>query len=85
MKAKQNEVFEVVANEREYQDKRWPGHKHTNTEFLVYIDHYVKEAFAAVSVQDDDKATYPALRKIAALAVAAMEQNGFARRIDAQS
>ena len=78
--AKQVEVFDVITEERTYQDKRWPGHKHSNTEFLVYIDHYVKQAFAAVSTQDRDGATFPALRKIAALAVAAMEENGYMRR-----
>lgn len=80
MKATLNQVYATITEEREYQDSRWPGHKHTNTEFLVYIDHYVKQAFTAVSTQDTDKATLGALRKIAALAVAAMEENGIERR-----
>lgn len=78
MKATRNEVYNAIDGERKYQEKRWerPAHNHSNTEYLVYIDHYVKQAFAAVSTQDGDVSTLPALRKIAALAVAAMEENG---------
>lgn len=80
MKALLSQVYSAITEEREYQDKRWLGHKHSNTEFLVYIDHYVKQAFSAVSTQDGEQATLGALRKIAALAVAAMEENGIERR-----
>lgn len=78
MKATREEVYKVIDGEREYQEKRWerPAHIHTNTEYLVYIQHYVNQAFAAVSTQDGDGATLSALRKIGALAVAAMEENG---------
>jgi hypothetical protein len=78
MKETRAEVYRAIDGERTYQEKRWerPKHNHTNTEYLVYIDHYVKQAFAAVSTEDGDESTFPALRKIAALAVAAMEENG---------
>jgi hypothetical protein len=78
MSATRNEVYNAIDGERAYQEQRWkrPEHNHTNTEYLVYIQHYVNKAFAAVSTQDGDGATLPALRKIAALAVAAMEENG---------
>ena len=78
MKATRQEVYNTIDGERDYQEKRWerPAHNHSNTEYLVYIRHYVNEALSAVSTQDGDRATLPALRKIAALAVAAMEANG---------
>lgn len=81
--AKRSEVYDAIDGERNYQESRWerPRHNHTNTEYLVYINHYVQQAFAAVSTQDGDGATHPALRKIAALAVAAMEENGVAYRV----
>jgi hypothetical protein len=77
-------VYRVIDSERDYQEQRWkrPEHNHSNTEYLVYIDHYVKQAFAAVSTQDGDRATLSALRKIAALAVAAMEENGVEYRAE---
>ena len=82
-KATREKVYEAIDGERQYQDFRWrrPQHNHSNTEFLVYINHYVQQAFAAVSMQDGDGATLSALRKIAALAVSAMEQNGVEYRL----
>lgn len=82
MYSTREEVYKVIDGERDYQEKRWarPAHNHSNTEYLVYIQHYVNQAFTAVSTQDGDQATLSALRKIAALAVAAMEENGVEAR-----
>jgi ribonucleotide reductase beta subunit family protein with ferritin-like domain len=78
MKIEREIVYKAINQEREYQETRWPRpqHNHTNTEYLVYIQYYVNQALTAVSCEDGDGATFPALRKIAALAVAAMEENG---------
>lgn len=83
MKATRMEVFEVIDEERYYQNERWPGHTHSNTEYLVYIDHYIKQGFQAASTLDGGDyglETRNVLRKIAALAVAAMEENGAEHR-----
>jgi hypothetical protein len=82
MRATRELVYKAVDGERTYQERRWqrPAHNHTNTEYLVYIQHYVHQALEAVSVDDGEWATFPALRKIAALAVAAMEENGVIER-----
>lgn len=73
------EIYAAIDGERDYQDKKWPAHYHSNVEFLVYIRDYVDEALHLAS-RNDDSVTISActngLRKIAALAVAAMEQNG---------
>jgi len=83
IKTTRQEVYQAIDEERDYQEWRWPrpAHIHSNTEYLVYIDHYLKEAFAAVSKQDSEMGTYDPLRKIAALAVAAMEENGVIHRV----
>lgn len=73
---KREEVYAVIDGERDYQDMRWPGHKHSVTEFLVFIDHYVKRGMTAVSTQDGERGAFGDIRKIAALAVACMEENG---------
>lgn len=83
-----NEAFNAIDFERAYQTMRWAestalGHVHTNVEFLVYIRDYVEEALHFASrhaEQDVLPFTQHSLRKIAALAVAAMEENGVARR-----
>lgn len=75
------EVFEHVNDEREYQDAKWPlpAHLHSMTEFAVYIENYITEIFRIVSITDET-VTHDQImerfRKIAALAVAAMEQHG---------
>ncbi len=75
-KTNRQSVFNAINHERDYQERRWPGHTHSATEYLVYIDHYVKKAFAQVSTQDGEESSLHELRKIAALAVAAMEEHG---------
>lgn len=78
-------VYECINTERNYQDERWPGHKHSITEYLVYIKHYLDLAMTKRSTRDDhidqlnvhsQESSLNDLRKIAALAVACMEENG---------
>jgi hypothetical protein len=83
------EVYTAIDTERAYQ-KKWEnpqltdsGGKHSNVEFLVYIRDYVNEALHFASREPDPEAVIFCtnnLRKIAALAVAAMEQNGALQR-----
>lgn len=77
------EVYEIIDGEREYQETRWvrPQHNHSATEYLVYIDHYLKKALARVSIEEGEDGALENLRKIAALAVAAMEEHGAPRRM----
>jgi len=79
------EVYKHIDTERDYQAVRWNENttstagKHSVTEFLVYIRDYTEEALHLVTRNADPKASEDAahiLRKIAALAVACMEQNG---------
>jgi hypothetical protein len=78
--ATREEVYTAIDGERDYQDRKWGPpevHHHSVTEFLVYIRDYVEEALHAEtrSVGEPAKATHN-MRKIGALAVACMEQNG---------
>jgi hypothetical protein len=83
------EVYAAIDGEREYQAQRWSEDTtesnglHSVTEFLVYIRDYTEEALHHVSRNADPGANEYALhslRKIAALAVAAMEQRGVRTR-----
>lgn len=78
-------VYELINGERDYQDKLWNEHtttsggKHSVTEFLVYIRDYTEEALHILSRNPEPEASERAsenVRKIAALAVVCMEQNG---------
>lgn len=72
-------AFAAIDGERSYQERRWPNHAHTPTEFLVYIVDYAQEALHVTSRNSDtvagDKVLHN-IRKVAALAVSCMEQNG---------
>jgi len=79
------QVYEAINSERTYQDMRWneetteTGGKHSVTEWLVYARDYIEEALHFLSRDPDPQATRKAkhwVRKIAAICVACMEQNG---------
>ena len=82
MKLLREQVYNIIDGERAYQEQRWerPKHNHSATEYLVYIDHYVKQGFARVSMEDGEEGALEVLRKIAALAVAAIEEHGAPER-----
>ncbi len=78
-----NEVYEVLDGERDHQDVQWPNHRHTTYTFLTYMQDYLAEAMRVangVGPAGDDEPTLHVVRKIAALGVACMEQNGAPRR-----
>ena len=87
--ATRQEVYAVIDGERDYQ-RKWEdpaltdsGGRHSETEFLVYIQDYVNEALHEATRKPDPEAfkfCLNSLRKIAALAVAAMEQHGAVAR-----
>jgi hypothetical protein len=77
------DALNLTDAERDFQEKRWPGHKHSVTEFLVYMQDYVTEALNLYSRNDNasvDEICKANVRKIAALALACMEQNGAPER-----
>jgi hypothetical protein len=74
-------VYELIDGERAHQDRRWPGHAHSVTEYLVYIRDYVEDALHRVTHESGENGIKPNVRKIAALAVACMEEHGAPTRI----
>ena len=90
-KVSREEVYGVIDGERAYQELRWSpattptGGVRSVTEFLVYMKDYLDEAMNQVTRIADPQASALALhtiRKIAAMGVACMEQNGAPRRPD---
>lgn len=80
-------IITAIDEERAYQDMLWgpsvTRNDHSLMEFLDYIDDYTAEARHVLCRQTDTRAipfAKHSLRKIAALAVAAMEAHGVALR-----
>jgi hypothetical protein len=85
MKLTREEVYTLINGERNYQDLKWgtnPQAKHANhspEEWLTYIEDYLNEAKHILSREAYGVCEEKAMditRKIAAMAVCAMEQNG---------
>ena len=81
------EACGALLSEREYQEKLWnsteSGGKHSVTEFLVYISHYVRKALdlqSTIPADQADEESLHSVRKIGALVLACMEQNGIRYR-----
>lgn len=81
------DVYSVIDGERAYQDSlsstsETDGH-HTVPEFILYMEDYIAEARSVASRTWGPEAKIKALdivRKVTALGVACMEQNGIVRR-----
>lgn len=80
-----NEVYAAIDSERAYQESKWGGHRHEAESWCLFIEHYAHLARTKASTTDFTEvpnliAYLDDLRKIATLAVAAMEQHGAPRR-----
>jgi hypothetical protein len=91
MNATRQAVYAAINGERAYQDAKWdPANpdvsgRHTCLEWFVYMEDYIAEAKRILSRQPEKQAREFALhttRKIAAMAVCSMEQNGIRIRED---
>jgi hypothetical protein len=76
---KREQVYILIDDERDYQDKKWGVNKlNSLEEWLVYIEDYLNETKHLLSRTsnsiDYDKAKCN-IRKIAAMAVCALEQH----------
>lgn len=78
-------VYDLVDGERDYQDSKWgsdPQSHHSNhspEEWFMYIEDYVNEAKHILSREaygDCEQKAICIMRKVAGMAVCAMEQNG---------
>ena len=81
---KRSDVYKLIDGEREYQDKKWTPETttsdgvHSAEEWLVYIEDYANEAKHILSSKSNKDAAFPVMdimRKIAGMAVCAMEQH----------
>jgi len=80
---KREDVYKLIDGERDYQDKKWNAEtsrnfaQHSPEEWFTYIEDYVNEAKHILSresfVTADSKAM-DIMRKVAGMAVCAMEQ-----------
>lgn len=82
-------VYGAIDEERGYQNFKWNPQtttsdgKHSLEEWFVYIEDYVNEAkhiLSRLPKQEADVQALHIMRKVAAMAVCAMEQHGVLRR-----
>jgi hypothetical protein len=80
-----DQVYRLIDGEREYQQSKWSGHRHGAGAYLSFLDHYLRTAIDIDAKEDADgekhyQGAKGAIRKFAALCVAAMEENGVVYR-----
>lgn len=80
MKATRPEVFAAIDSEREYQAQRWGDKAHEIDAFAAYIQEYTNQLMKIVGTSDSEKYKLDAMRKVAGLCVACMEQHGAPHR-----
>jgi hypothetical protein len=85
--SKMKEAFNAIRKEREYQDRLWGRTPtkglHSVAEWILYIQDYIQEAGNAISRNASpgcDEEALHSIRKVAAMAVCCMEQNGIFER-----
>ena len=81
---KRKDVYKLIDEEREYQDEKWGEDKQNSIEaWLVYIEDYLNAAKHSIT-RSTDIVTYGKakcnIRKIAAMAICAMEQHDIMSR-----
>ncbi len=79
---KREEVYKVIDGERNYQDFKWDtsGRNKPTECYLLYMKSYLDEAIHQISHTAGDKGALDILRKVTALGVACMEDNGAVER-----
>ena len=78
-------VYQAIDSERNYQNERWGLRTHTVTEYITYMEHYLAETRKLASTTDltipiNHNAVMDFVRKVAALGVVCMEDNGAPHR-----
>jgi len=78
-------VYAAIDSERNYQDERWGDRSHSVTEYILYMEHYLQEARRLASTTDLSVAirhdlVMDFIRKVTALGVVCMEENGCPHR-----
>ncbi len=76
--ATRDAVYDVVDGERDYQDGEWSAAERSLTpgEYLILFEEYVAKARAVWVKEHGDVALINNFRKLAGIAVRAMEQHG---------
>ena len=76
-------TIEAIDSEREYQERKWPDHKHTIAEWLLIMEKCLNDAKRVWTTQHGEQADFNTMceiRQVVAVGVAAMDQHGVPKR-----
>jgi hypothetical protein len=80
MKTTREEVYKVIDGERNYQNTKWAGHSHEVGAYLTMMRNYMTKAEYAWTDNNGELPALDVIRKIAAICVHCMEENGIVER-----
>lgn len=76
----QKRVFNIIDTERQYQDQlgmdRTDGRHHTVSGYVIMFQHYLAKAYEQWIIHPGDEYAIDVIRKLAGIAVSAMEKHG---------
>jgi hypothetical protein len=75
----QEVVFDILKEEREYQDSLWTG-KHSVGEEILLMEQYMHDARESWVKNKGDTAALDIIRKVTAMGIRCMENNGVISR-----
>ncbi len=77
---KYQRIFQAIANERAYQDRKWGGKPHTVGNFLLIMEGELEEAKQAWRKGIGDTEALREMLQVIAVGVACLEQHGVIER-----
>lgn len=85
MSATRAEVYDAIDSEREYQERRWGGHRHEAESYCLFMEDYLQQARHQASrtdftIDSELRAYLDTIRKVVTLGVACMEEHGAPQR-----
>jgi len=76
------QIMEALDSERAYQEKKYPGHRHSTGEWLLIMEKCLADAKAAWNCGHGDGSVMDEIRQVTAVGVAALEQCGSPLRVE---
>ena len=74
------EVYRAIDKERDHQDLKWNADVHSTGDWIVFMRTYLTQAETRLSKESKTEGALEEIRKVVALGVACMEQNGIVNR-----
>ncbi len=78
---KRREVYQLLDEERDYQEGKFPGHRHELGAYFTLLQFLLRKAIYSWAGDSNDEKALSNLRKLVALGIACLEEHGAPSRV----